>query len=87
MGTTVATNALLERRGERCALVVSKGFPDLLHIANQVGGGAARGAAGGRGATCGAAARPRPRLAGRARAAALRAPAAARALGHPAEWS
>ncbi|KAI8475487.1 MAG: Hydantoinase B/oxoprolinase-domain-containing protein [Monoraphidium minutum] len=35
MGTTVATNALLERKGERCALVVSQGFPDLLHIANQ----------------------------------------------------
>ncbi|KAG2440875.1 hypothetical protein HXX76_003729 [Chlamydomonas incerta] len=35
MGTTVATNALLERQGERLALVVSEGFPDLLHIANQ----------------------------------------------------
>ncbi|PNH09382.1 5-oxoprolinase [Tetrabaena socialis] len=35
MGTTVATNALLERQGERVALVVSRGFPDLLHIANQ----------------------------------------------------
>ena len=31
----VATNALLERKGERCALVVSKGFKDLLHIGNQ----------------------------------------------------
>lgn len=36
MGTTVATNALLERKGERMALVVSKGFKDLLHIGNQV---------------------------------------------------
>ena len=35
MGTTVATNALLERQGERTALVVTKGFRDLLHIANQ----------------------------------------------------
>ena len=31
----VATNALLERKGERCALVTSKGFKDLLHIGNQ----------------------------------------------------
>ncbi len=36
MGTTVATNALLERKGERMALVVSKGFRDLLFIGNQV---------------------------------------------------
>jgi hypothetical protein len=35
MGTTVATNALLERRGERCALAVTVGFADLLHIGNQ----------------------------------------------------
>ncbi|CAG0914660.1 unnamed protein product [Notodromas monacha] len=35
MGTTVATNALLERKGERCALVITKGFKDLLHIGNQ----------------------------------------------------
>lgn len=35
MGTTVATNALLERKGERCALVITKGFRDLLHIGNQ----------------------------------------------------
>ncbi|KAJ1657454.1 hypothetical protein IWQ61_003145 [Dispira simplex] len=35
MGTTVATNALLERRGERCALVITKGFGDLLVIGNQ----------------------------------------------------
>ena len=32
MGTTVATNALLERKGERCALVITKGFKDLLNI-------------------------------------------------------
>ena len=35
MGTTVATNALLERRGERCALLTTKGFRDLLKIGNQ----------------------------------------------------
>ncbi|GMH44654.1 hypothetical protein BSKO_12606 [Bryopsis sp. KO-2023] len=35
MGTTVATNALLERKGEPMAIVVTKGFQDLLHIGNQ----------------------------------------------------
>ena len=35
MGTTVATNALLERKGERTALVITSGFRDLLHIGNQ----------------------------------------------------
>ncbi|XP_047381473.1 5-oxoprolinase isoform X3 [Sciurus carolinensis] len=35
MGTTVATNALLERRGERVALLVTRGFRDLLHIGTQ----------------------------------------------------
>jgi len=35
MGTTVATNALLERKGERTALVVTKGFRDALRIAYQ----------------------------------------------------
>lgn len=35
MGTTVATNALLERKGEKTALVVTKNFKDLLHIGNQ----------------------------------------------------
>ncbi|XP_033924706.1 5-oxoprolinase, partial [Melopsittacus undulatus] len=35
MGTTVATNALLERRGERMALVVTRGFRDLLRIGTQ----------------------------------------------------
>src|SRR5437868_9669789 len=28
MGTTVATNALLERKGERTALVITRGFAD-----------------------------------------------------------
>jgi 5-oxoprolinase (ATP-hydrolysing) len=32
MGTTVATNALLERKGERTALIVTKGFRDVLRI-------------------------------------------------------
>ncbi|PKS11986.1 hypothetical protein jhhlp_001282 [Lomentospora prolificans] len=35
MGTTVATNALLERNGERFALLTTKGFRDLLTIGNQ----------------------------------------------------
>ncbi|KAI1165541.1 hydantoinase B/oxoprolinase [Nemania serpens] len=35
MGTTVATNALLERKGEKIALVVTKGFRDCLTIGNQ----------------------------------------------------
>ena len=35
MGTTAATNALLERRGARVALAVTQGFRDLLHIGNQ----------------------------------------------------
>ena len=35
MGTTVATNALLERKGERIALVVTEGFKDCLEIGNQ----------------------------------------------------
>ncbi|XP_053618619.1 5-oxoprolinase isoform X2 [Plodia interpunctella] len=35
MGTTVATNALLERKGARVALVINKGFKDLLFIGNQ----------------------------------------------------
>lgn len=35
MGTTVATNALLERKGETIALVVTKGFKDCLEIGNQ----------------------------------------------------
>ncbi len=35
MGTTVATNALLERKGARCALIVSRGFGDILQIGDQ----------------------------------------------------
>ncbi|WP_067901610.1 hydantoinase B/oxoprolinase family protein [Nocardia vaccinii] len=35
MGTTVATNGLLERKGERTALVITKGFRDALRIAYQ----------------------------------------------------
>ncbi|MHC0433094.1 hydantoinase B/oxoprolinase family protein [Streptomyces sp. O3] len=35
MGTTVATNALLERAGERTALVITRGFRDALRIAYQ----------------------------------------------------
>ncbi|CAG9994318.1 unnamed protein product [Clonostachys byssicola] len=35
MGTTVATNALLERKGARSALLTTKGFGDLLKIGNQ----------------------------------------------------
>ncbi|KAH7149455.1 Hydantoinase B/oxoprolinase-domain-containing protein [Dactylonectria estremocensis] len=35
MGTTVATNALLERKGEKIAMVVTKGFKDCLTIGNQ----------------------------------------------------
>ncbi len=34
-GTTAATNALLERRGERHALLVTRGFADLLAIGTQ----------------------------------------------------
>ncbi len=35
MGTTVSTNALLERKGARTAFLTSKGFKDLLEIAYQ----------------------------------------------------
>ncbi len=35
MGTTVATNALLERKGTPTALFITKGFGDLLEIGNQ----------------------------------------------------
>src|SRR5690606_9013630 len=35
MGTTVATNALLERTGERTALVITRGFRDALRIGYQ----------------------------------------------------
>ena len=32
MGTTVATNALLERQGERMALLLNKGLKDVIFI-------------------------------------------------------
>lgn len=35
MGTTVATNALLERKGDRTALITTRGFRDALRIAYQ----------------------------------------------------
>lgn len=35
MGTTVATNALLERNGEKTGLIITKGYKDLLEIGNQ----------------------------------------------------
>lgn len=35
MGTTIATNALLERRGARTLLVITEGFADLLEIGTQ----------------------------------------------------
>jgi N-methylhydantoinase A/oxoprolinase/acetone carboxylase beta subunit len=35
-GTTVATNALLERRGARVALIATRGFADVIEIARQV---------------------------------------------------
>jgi 5-oxoprolinase (ATP-hydrolysing) len=35
MGTTVATNALLERKGERTVLVITRGFGDALRIGYQ----------------------------------------------------
>src|SRR5271169_6195952 len=35
MGTTVATNALLERKGERTVLIITRGFRDALRIATQ----------------------------------------------------
>ena len=35
MGTTVATNALLERKGEHTALIITRGFRDALRIGYQ----------------------------------------------------
>jgi 5-oxoprolinase (ATP-hydrolysing) len=35
IGTTVATNALLERKGERLALAITRGFADALRIGSQ----------------------------------------------------
>ena len=34
-GTTVATNALIQRRGGRMALITTRGFKDLLEIGRQ----------------------------------------------------
>ena len=39
-GTTVGTNALLERRGARAALVTTEGFEDVLVIGRQARGSA-----------------------------------------------
>jgi 5-oxoprolinase (ATP-hydrolysing) len=36
MGTTVATNALLERKGDRVALITNEGFADALRIGYQI---------------------------------------------------
>ena len=35
MGTTVATNALLERKGTKTCLVITAGFRDIVEIAQQ----------------------------------------------------
>ena len=35
MGTTVATNALLERKGERSAMLITEGFGELMKIGHQ----------------------------------------------------
>src|SRR6187402_1616806 len=35
LGTTLGTNALLERRGARSALLVTRGFGDLLELGDQ----------------------------------------------------
>ena len=35
IGTTIATNALLERKGAETGLLITKGFKDLLEIGNQ----------------------------------------------------
>jgi len=39
MGTTVATNALLERKGEPCLLLITRGFRDALLIVQTAGAG------------------------------------------------
>jgi N-methylhydantoinase A/oxoprolinase/acetone carboxylase beta subunit len=36
MGTTVATNALLERKGKRSALLITKGFGELMKIGHRI---------------------------------------------------
>jgi 5-oxoprolinase (ATP-hydrolysing) len=38
MGTTVATNALLERKGAKSALLITKGFGEALKIGHQTRG-------------------------------------------------
>ena len=43
MGTTVATNALLERKGDRTVLVITDGFGDALRIGYQPGPISSRG--------------------------------------------
>ena len=50
-GTTIATNALLERKGARTAFVGTAGFEHVLHLRRQTRGGPepAGGARGGRG--------------------------------------
>lgn len=35
MGTTIGTNALLQKRGDRCALITNRGFKDALRIGYQ----------------------------------------------------
>ena len=35
MGTTVATNALLERKGDRTVLLINEGLKDLLRVGYQ----------------------------------------------------
>lgn len=35
IGTTIATNALLELKGTKCAVILSEGFKDTLEIRNQ----------------------------------------------------
>ena len=35
-GTTVATNALIQRRGARVAVITTEGFKDLLEIGRQI---------------------------------------------------
>ena len=34
MGSTIVTNAILERKGTNCALLITKGFKELLKIGN-----------------------------------------------------
>ena len=41
MGTTVATNALLERKGEPVALAITRGFAEMTRLGVALGGGVA----------------------------------------------